>query len=196
MIESLYIIRNRTPASAGEYISWKTKTPQPCQRTRLRCFSLLAARERQDKFITKRAALLSPVSRHAQKENELPQSRRKAARQLPLGGSLWLPTAPCPYKASAGTVADVAHQLPVSRTPKMRRNFRNRKIASVPVKGPAFRDPKGTSRPSAAEKVSGEGKAGQPRGRGVATPARLWFLSPRRERNRTAACGRGKEETR
>ena len=31
--------------------------------------------------------------------------------------------------------------------PKMRRNFRNRKIASVPVKGPAFSDPKGTSRP-------------------------------------------------
>ena len=30
---------------------------------------------------------------------------------------------------------------------KMRRNFRNRKIASVPVKGPAFSDPKGTSRP-------------------------------------------------
>ena len=27
--------------------------------------------------------------------------------------------------------------------PKMRRNFRNRKIASVPVKGPAFSDPKG-----------------------------------------------------
>ena len=26
---------------------------------------------------------------------------------------------------------------------KMRRNFRNRKIASVPVKGPAFSDPKG-----------------------------------------------------
>ena len=31
--------------------------------------------------------------------------------------------------------------------PKMRRNFRNRKIASVPVKGPAFSDPKGASRP-------------------------------------------------
>ena len=50
----------------------------------------------------------------------------------------------------------------------MRRNFRNRKIASVPVKGPAFRDPKGTSRPSAEGKVSGEGEAGQPRGRGGA----------------------------
>ena len=52
---------------------------------------------------------------------------------------------------------------------KMRRNFRNRKIASVPVKGPAFSDPKGTSRPSAEGKVSGEGEAGQPlgsRGRG------------------------------
>ena len=51
---------------------------------------------------------------------------------------------------------------------KMRRNFRNRKIASVPVKGPAFSDPKGTSRPSAEGKVSGEGEAGQPRGRGGA----------------------------
>ena len=80
--------------------------------------------------------------------------------------------------------------------PKMRRNFRNRKIASVPVKGPAFSDPKGASRPSAEEKVSGEGKAEQPRGRGAKAPARLWFLSPRRERNRTAACGRGKVETR
>ena len=79
---------------------------------------------------------------------------------------------------------------------KMRRNFRNPKIASVPVKGPAFSDPKGTSRPSAEGKVSGEGEAGQPRGRGVATPARLWCLSPRRERHRTAACGRGKVETR
>ena len=79
---------------------------------------------------------------------------------------------------------------------KMRRNFRNRKIASVPVKGPAFSDPKGTSRPSAEGKVSGEGKAEQPRGRGAKAPARLWFLSPRRERNRTAACGRGKVETR
>ena len=48
----------------------------------------------------------------------------------------------------------------------MRRNFRNRKIASVPVKGPAFSDPKGRQ---AEGKVSGEGKAGQPlgsRGRG------------------------------
>ena len=34
------------------------------------------------------------------------------------------------------------------------------------------------------------------RQRRLATPARLWFLSPRRERNRTAACGRGKVETR
>ena len=48
--------------------------------------------------------------------------------------------------------------------PKMRRNFRNRKIASVPVKGPAFSDPKGASRPSAEGKVSGEGEAGQPLG--------------------------------
>ena len=47
---------------------------------------------------------------------------------------------------------------------KMRRNFRNRKIASVPVKGPAFSDPKGTSRPSAEGKVGGEGEAGQPLG--------------------------------
>ena len=47
---------------------------------------------------------------------------------------------------------------------KMRRNFRNRKIASVPVKGPAFSDPKGTSRPSAEGKVSGEGEAEQPLG--------------------------------
>ena len=78
----------------------------------------------------------------------------------------------------------------------MRRNFRNRKIASVPVKGPAFSDPKGASRPSAEGKVSGEGEAGQPRGRGAGAPARLWFLSPRRERNRTAACGRGKEKIR
>ena len=46
----------------------------------------------------------------------------------------------------------------------MRRNFRNRKIASVPVKGPAFSDPKGASRPSAEGKVGGEGKAGQPLG--------------------------------
>ena len=97
----------------------------------------------------------------------------------------------------------------------MRRNFRNRKIASVPVKGPAFSDPKGASRPSAEGEVSGEGEVGQPlgsRGRRVPVahkqgadrsgsgdpgpPARLWFLSPRRERNRTAACGRGKVKTR
>ena len=125
--------------------------------------------------------------------------------------------------------------------PKMRRNFRNRKIASVPVRGPAFRDPKGTSRPSAEGKVSGEGEAGQPlgsRGRRVPVahkqgadrsgsgdprpphasivprqscgtrrsiivglrPRQLrfallqFFLS--RERNRTAACGRGRVKTR
>ena len=54
--------------------------------------------------------------------------------------------------------------------PKMRRNFRNRKIASVTVKGPAFSDPKGASRPSAEGKVSGEGEAGQPRGRGGGAP--------------------------
>ena len=65
--------------------------------------------------------------------------------------------------------------------PKMRRNFRNRKIASVPVKGPAFSDPKGTSRPSAEGKVGGEGKAGQPRGRGAAAPANLCILSFRQE---------------
>ena len=124
---------------------------------------------------------------------------------------------------------------------KMRRNFRNRKIASVPVKGPAFSDPRGTSRPSAEGKMGGEGKAEQPlgsRGRRVPVahkqgadrsgsgdsrpphasivpqqgygtrrsiivglrPRQLrfallqFFLS--RERNRTAACGRGKVETR
>ena len=65
---------------------------------------------------------------------------------------------------------------------KMRRNFRNRKIASVPVKGPAFSDPKGTSRPSAEGKVGGEGKAGQPLGsRGRGPPANLCILSFRQE---------------
>ena len=51
----------------------------------------------------------------------------------------------------------------------MRRNFRNRKIASVPVKGPAFSDPKGTSRTSAEGKGGGEGEVEQlpgSRGRG------------------------------
>ena len=85
--------------------------------------------------------------RHAQKENKLPQSRRFTARQLPLRGSLKRPTR-------------FRKAVPL----KMRRNFRNRKIASVPVKGPAFSDPKGTSRPSAEGKVGGEGKAGQPLG--------------------------------
>ena len=57
---------------------------------------------------------------------------------------------------------------------KMRRNFRNRKIASVPVKGPAFSDPKGTSRPSAEGKVSGEGEAGQPPGSRGRGPPRIF----------------------
>ena len=57
---------------------------------------------------------------------------------------------------------------------KMRRNFRNRKIASVPVKRPAFSDPKGTSRPSAEEKVSGEGEAGQPPGSRGQGPPRIF----------------------
>ena len=57
---------------------------------------------------------------------------------------------------------------------KMRRNFRNRKIASVPVKGPAFSDPKGASRPSAEGKVSGEGEVDQPRGRGGGGPPRIF----------------------
>ena len=74
---------------------------------------------------------------------------------------------------------------------KMRRNFRNRKIASVPVKGPAFSDPKGTSRPKRSVVRQGRttrrtthlrgsvpvnvsfaplyfSQAGQPRGRGGA----------------------------
>ena len=57
---------------------------------------------------------------------------------------------------------------------KMRRNFRNRKIASVPVKGPAFSDPKGTSRPSAEGKVSGEGEARQPLGSRGRGPPRIF----------------------
>ena len=56
--------------------------------------------------------------------------------------------------------ASYRHAVPL----KMRRNFRNRKIASVPVKGPAFSDPKGASRPSAEGKVSGEGEVKQPLG--------------------------------
>ncbi len=56
--------------------------------------------------------------------------------------------------------ASYRHAVPL----KMRRNFRNRKIASVPVKGPAFSDPKGASRPSAEGKGGGEGEAGQPLG--------------------------------
>ena len=65
----------------------------------------------------------------------------------------------------------------------MRRNFRNRKIASVPVKGPAFSDPKGTSRPSAEGKVSGEGKAGQPLGSRGRGPPRVFgfFLRVEKE---------------
>ena len=64
--------------------------------------------------------------------------------------------------------------------PKMRRNFRNRKIASVPVRGPAFSDPKGASRPSAEGKASGEGKAEQPlgsRGRGPRESLHTFFSS-------------------
>ena len=65
----------------------------------------------------------------------------------------------------------------------MRRNFRNRKIASVPVKGPAFSDPKGTSRPSAEGKVGGEGKAGQPLGSRGRGPPRVFgfFLRVEKE---------------
>ena len=60
---------------------------------------------------------------------------------------------------------------------KMRRNFRNRKIASVPVKGPAFSDPKGASRPSAEGKVSGEGKVGRfPGSRGRGPPRVFGFF--------------------
>ena len=58
--------------------------------------------------------------------------------------------------------------------PKLRRNFRNRKIASVPVKGPAFSDLKGTSRPSAEGKVSGEEEAGQPLGSRGRGPPRIF----------------------
>ena len=65
------------------------------------------------------------------------------------------------FKRKLPQATAVARLLPASRTPKMRRNFRNRKIASVPVKGPAFSDPKGASRQKKKKKVSGEGEAGQ-----------------------------------
>ncbi len=100
------------------------------------------------------------------------------------------------FKRKLPQATAVARLLPASRTPKMRRNFRNRKIASVPVKGPAFSDPKGASRPSGEGEGAARERQDSPWGRGAEAPARLWFLSPRRERNRTAACGRGKGKTR
>ena len=77
----------------------------------------------------------------------------------------------------------------------MRRNFRNRKIASVPVKGPAFSDPKGTSRPSAEGKVSGEGEAGQPLGSRGRGPPRIfaYFLFVKKV---WPAAASGREKTR
>ena len=68
----------------------------------------------------------------------------------------------------------VAHLLPACRTPKNAEELSQSQDCECSCRGPAFSDPKGTSRPSAEGKESGEGKAEQPLGSRGRGPPRIF----------------------